>query len=370
MTQRQLIRGKVFESKCTGERSRRYLDVLPRRLTLNRGYDLRKGETLFREVKVVPFPQTMNDREQKLAKVPPKSTPRLTRAEFYDGYMAMLERAIEDLWAPDKFHLVLHSSGYDSRVFSLALKRVLARRGRRWLGQVLFACYGSEEPSFLKIMRQEEWREDEYVTLPDFTPCYEIALNFDTAWTWINVHCGAPGTLQENFIRVLRQRGQVPATENVQLWYGFWGNPVSSLPGRHNNFIKMARGQYVSDISLSIFDTDDVNDIFGHYDVIEYLIRANVDDGGFVLHRDLPSHFDPAFGAIPRQNVWDDYPTVPPSVLARAVADYISSWYGRKVHPDKYRFVASRHRGWWGWWSRAALCEYLLKSGYEIEVGE
>lgn len=367
MTQRQLLRGKVFEN-ADGERSRRYLDVLPQRLTLRRGYNLRKGETLFEEVRVVPFPQTMNERERKLARVRPRSTPRLTRAEFYDGYMAMLEHAIEDLWSPDKFHLVLHSSGYDSRAFSLALKRVLARRGRDWLGRILFACYGLEGPSFLEIMRWGGWREGECVTLPDFTPCYEIAVDFDTAWTWINVSCCAPGTLQENFIRLLHQRGRVPATEDVQLWYGFWGNPVQSLPSARNRFVTMAQAQYDAEISLSIFDADDVNDVFGHYDVIKYLVQAKVDLSGCAIHRELSSHFDCALGGIPRRNVWDDYPTVPPGTLARAASDYATSWYGRKVHPGKGRFVASRHRGWWGWWSRAALCDYLLRQGYEIEM--
>lgn len=368
---RQLRRAASYRNVTTGETSIRFQDILPRKLTLRRKFNRAEGMTLFHEVEVVPFDERLNQRERELMSMRPAHGRKMTPAEFFEIWLMHLELAVADLWIPRKFHLVLHSSGWDSRVLSLVLRRLSGRLGSDWLGDVLFACYGCEAPAHRAAMECEGWDEHQYMEIVDVVLLFRKLLDFDNAWTWINNV--KPGlSLSVIFVREMLERHGINP-RSAQLWYGYYGNTTDRLCGKKNLLYRRTRNQYESPSSTSVYDIDDVNDMFGHYDVLEYVIRARapVTAKRSLLRQQLLRQVAPELARIPEIQLKDDFPLVPHELARQAKLDYTASWYGRMVHPDGVRQStrhAEHYHGWWNIWSRAALCEHLLREGYEIEI--
>lgn len=368
---KQLCQIALYRNVTTGETSRRFLDIIPRKVTLHNKFRHAEGGTLFREVEVVSFDDQLTERERELMALRPGTGPKMTPAEFYDGWLERLEQATIDSWNPGKFHLVLHSSGWDSRVTSLVLKRLEERLGCEWLGDVVFACYGCECSLHEEVLKYQGWDRHQYTGIVDVVPLFGKMLDFDDAWTWLN---GIKPSLSLSIMfarEMMKEHGANP--RDTQLWYSYHGNTHDFCRSK-NGLYDRVLSQYVSPLSVTAYDTGDLNDMFGHYDVLEYVMRANVSLGPPQrMQRLLVRHVDPELEEIPKKNTRDDFPPIPRSMVERAICDYDESWFGRKVRPGRMRGATGDvvgYHGWWSLWLRAALCEYLLKAGYEIEVEE
>ena len=93
-----------------------------------------------------------------------------------------------ELWEPGKTMVILHSSGYDSRILSGCIRKLQKERGDAWLGDVLFLCNRWEGKSFLEIMRLQGWKKSQYAVYdegPD-DEHYRISLGFATHWYAVN----------------------------------------------------------------------------------------------------------------------------------------------------------------------------------------
>ena len=74
-----------------------------------------------------------------------------------------IKKSIADAWRPDAFHLVLHSSGWDSRIISGSIKQLLEENGPEWLGRgLLFLSNRWEYKNFERIMQAQGWAEENY----------------------------------------------------------------------------------------------------------------------------------------------------------------------------------------------------------------
>jgi len=82
----------------------------------------------------------------------------------YEKYLTkildILEESIIHFWDSSKYNIVLHTSGYDSRVLSAILKKIYQERGDVWLGKIFFACWGPEGELFKDIFKYEGWEDD------------------------------------------------------------------------------------------------------------------------------------------------------------------------------------------------------------------
>jgi len=365
---KQLCQTVLYRNVATSETSHHFLDVVPRKVMLRQKFKHAEGETLFREVEIVPFDEQLTERERELVALQPGTGREMTRVEFFDGWLDQLERAVIDLWEPEKFHLISHSSGWDSRVTSLVLKRLEKRMGRDWLGNIVFACYGCECPSHVKVMEYLEWNKYQHAEMADLIPIFERMLVFDDVWTWIN---GVKSSLSHGtmFIRMLMEKYEI-FPQDTQLWYSIWGNTSDHCrrgrKGLYNRLLK----QYTIPFSINIYDTD-VNDMFGHYDVLEYIKLPQVSLPSQRMQRMLIRYVEPELERIPRIKTTSDFPKVPGPMMKRAKRDYIESWFGREIRPDGVRTAVADlayYHGWWNLWTRAAMCEHLLQAGHEIGV--
>ncbi|GAH77103.1 unnamed protein product, partial [marine sediment metagenome] len=117
------------------------LALLRGKVTLNHTYNGRvkeilQGSTLFNEITIT-------------APVIPESIQNLIKfgdplanndaSKIANAIASVIERS----WDPGQFHLVLHSSGYDSRIISKTIVNLRDKYGESWLGDVLFFVRGT-----------------------------------------------------------------------------------------------------------------------------------------------------------------------------------------------------------------------------------
>jgi len=97
--------------------------------------------------------------------------------------VAALERHIEASWNPDARHVVMHSSGYDSRLLSALLHRIASRRGPGWLGETKFVCFQPEIEFARAIFNHIGWQGERWAPVRPTAPAvdyYAPCLDFAT----------------------------------------------------------------------------------------------------------------------------------------------------------------------------------------------
>jgi len=201
------------------------------KVTLNRSYqgsgdDIRGGQTLFEGLTIAPpkIPMSIRGLIDKGSPVADNKPTELIKA---------LECVIEQSWRPDRFHLICHSSGYDSRIVSYLIKRIAERRGKSWLGDILFVCWKPEIKQFRQIMAYEGWAPECQATYREDAADHEYfaeLVKFDTFWRWVNdaQPCVWPDLL---FTEQLVESGRIPCPlSEVQQLAGFGGNECLRLP--------------------------------------------------------------------------------------------------------------------------------------------
>jgi len=86
---------------------------------------------------------------------------------------------------------------------------------------------------------------------------------------------------------------------------------------------------------------------------------------------------NPKFKDIPNQYIcpagyysWHKQPInyITDALLAKAVANYKGSWYGRNVCPEAVSLATNflHYNRWWTYWSSAMLAEHLIREGVEV----
>jgi len=134
--------------------STEFMDVLPDKLTLRpplpefyKDRWSRPDFTLFEEVNIKPYEHT-GELLQFLEQEP------WVRNQTYETVFEYLKNAIHKVWDSDKFHLIGHSSGYDSRLICKAIRELTEENGDKWAGEVLYVENMGEKP-FKEIMEQK-----------------------------------------------------------------------------------------------------------------------------------------------------------------------------------------------------------------------
>lgn len=207
----------LYKNRATGEVSTDYVSLLPKHLTVDatfkatRFYD--HDRALFKEVGVVPADVAMTQQMRKLF-----NTKVGTREEsavvLYGKLYSRLTKVVYDSWIPGGVHVVMHSSGLDSRMLSWVIKQLHLMHGDSWLGQVLFLCSKWEGNTFKGIMEYEGWRPDQYLVvrnnaLPQEYYAQDL-MDFEHAWEWSN--------------------GASPIAVNL-FWYPIrWAQSLSHIP--------------------------------------------------------------------------------------------------------------------------------------------
>jgi hypothetical protein len=281
------------------------------------------------------------------------------KGQFLDGVIRELEAFVEDRWN-DQFHMVFHSSGIDSRIVSKIIHRLYKKNGPEWLGEVLFVCFGPECDEFMKIMEYEGWRRDQYF------PCQNMlgaCLYFEDAHNWLNGPCqNALG------LAVLEQIAVdiSLAPPEYQLWSGYGANELFVAASGRGSLEARMRKEYRSEASVGRYRRRALYPFRAH-NVLCHVATSECRMGGS-LRTAVLRRLDPKL--LEFENVqWRNAMLVPAKLRAISIKSYEGSWYAENIKPLHIENTTWRVmvRQWWRDWSAAAICQHLLREGYELK---
>jgi hypothetical protein len=166
----QVILDRFYINNITGQSSFVFSDLINQSLRFNN--QCTKGNY---DDYITPFIEVGN-MVPDLSKINPK----LLRQQRIDELnpitvIDLFYHRIYEAWDTNKLNLVFCSSGLDSRLYSLLIKRVHLERG----GRVHFVCMWPEEEYFKQLMSYIGFDSFSYTTLG-----YEDVYNFDFRNTW------------------------------------------------------------------------------------------------------------------------------------------------------------------------------------------
>lgn len=393
-----LRRYPLFESEVG--RSELIHEIVPKTVTLRRDPPFRHvetpygedppmhHETMFHEISMVPVRDTWSLAVRDLAANPPQRK-QVDQGEFLDRVFGVFERVVEDAWDPDKFHVVHHTGGHDSRLIAWTLKRLYDRNGPEWLGDILFIELHVGQGQAIEALEAEGWGTSRFIKYMSrewgeavYEPkdYYIRSCEFSNAWRRRN--CGIMARGFNYFyepIEWLQETGRIPPDDGqVQNWTGYLANELHhSLingPGLdwalgvcpyHVTSFFVAKGESISPYS----NLDLIRTVYEYGEgQHESQLRS--------WRWQIMDRFAPEVAAVPRPSEPRIRPYFSTSLRERTLQEYRESWYGQAVAPDVEPPPANRsgHRHWasWGlypWWGHfglASFCEELRRRGHEI----
>ncbi len=315
----------------------------------------------FKEIKKLPYDKALDlDNISELSSIM-RERPRKGFNDY--AWLSAIEHTIEEVWDSSKLNLVMHSSGYDSRVIS----HFLAKIYRKKPGPILFVCIEPESVQFEKIMRHQGWDESQWEIYDKFADPFNLMFNFDIAWEGMDGATEFPMNTSAACIKYLQMIGKLPDDlSNVVLWTAIFMNELfryeyplfKVLRFIYSHRMGPIWGISCPNIVAPIISTRSLKAIFSKSRAKPHLWRDH-----------LVRVLDPKLAKIDNITPLTGQP-IPPLVADRMVSDFKSSYY-YKHHQVPIPKITHSHepeenREFWRTWTFASLVEHLVKRGVEV----
>lgn len=334
-------------------------------------------KTPFREIEITPYDETAT----RVPVIPPSAKAPLPLDKFCDDAYENYKRVIEATWDHSKVHVITHSSGYDSRICSLALRDIVNEKGEGWLGTTIFLeADGEAEPS--RVILKRLGFDDKLVVYNegvDPNEYHAMSLEFKNAWRHLN--CGMvtfPVNRWYTPIEALQNNGILPGDDKIQCYTGYGANetakairtPMQNLNWyfwwhyHHQLSTFPLKGSWVHPFyHLSFLNWLDI-----HWPRGEDKVLGPADS----LSKLILSVKFPDIYVMPKMNTADvrraGYNTPSERIFNRAVNTYYNSWLYRTCRPDVEPVRDIEYYDWWGVFGLASFCDFHIQRGGKIEV--
>lgn len=340
-----------------------FYDVLPEKLALNKvswykvAQPRGKTETMFKEVNIKPY-----KKDESFVKRIKSITPRSDK-NWKETVWNCLKQIVYEHWQPERFHVIAHSGGVDSRILSSIIKELYEENGKDWLGDILFVENGGEADTFKAIMKYQKWPKKYQHVYNDHKPpdmFHQEALEFDYIRERYNGVSSYPFNLFYECYDQLIKRGVIP--ENFQGFAGF--GPYIDIAFRMTGIDNWLEWDYYYQFR-SFRKRGDWFFPWWDYRYI-YLLASLMPVLG--LGRIRVSDAINPIPSIPNVPYCDivhgGYRHVNKGIMDDVMYRYFLSWYGQNIDttPDD----EIRYSDWWGQYCEASICEYLIDKGHKI----
>jgi hypothetical protein len=319
------------------------------------------------------------DKEQLAMFGEPAATLSLDRDTFLRWMARSITGAISDAWDSEKYHVVFHSGGWDSRVVSAATHRLYAARGDEWLGHVLFACVGNECDASWAVLEAEGWdRPGVFLGIRDAGPLVSRMTDIHDAGRWLNGVQLQGVDFNWLLVEHLQDIGAIPDNDDeIQVFNGRNETLMGATMPDGNKLSASWSEAYDASLSVSRYKAGEVAFPFSSYAAVSLGIASTTRMDWSTQDREANSRFRrdmgiilcPALDGIPNTDL--EMPELSVERVAEMGYEYSRSWYGQMIWPDAQQDRRGRlqlRHPWWGAWTAAALCEALIAEGYELSV--
>lgn len=367
---------KQFINKNDNEKSTKIYEVLgENELTVDRNYTatyryMKFHGTLFKEIEILPCEEAINDIWKNLLKIETK-TRKIGYNDFIDGFISTFSNYVERTWDSSKYNVVLHSSGFDSRIFSGILRKIYERRGDSWLGNLVFACFGSECSQLSEIMKVEGWKKNKYISLSITDDAFfRDVFNYDKAWLYLNGVCAYPWNAPFWVIEKLISLNKIPSDySKIILWSaGYFNEVLGHMYKQAHSIIHSFLNLYYYCSYTDFYSACPFTFIqpILNYDTIKH-IAENIWEPDGNTRLSILKSINPNLLKIRKMSNPKSF--IPNKYLVRMVKEYNNSWYGKNLRPNESKSAPNKitYSGWWSLWLASSFTEHLLKKGYKID---
>lgn len=352
-----------------------YVSLLPRELTIDPNFVAtrfsERQNTLFKEVRVVPAREIVTPEMRRVFKAVPER--QETKEQLFGHVKAAVLNAVYNNWDTSRDHVIMHSSGIDSRIMSWAIRELWKEFGDYWLGNTVFVCSQLEEGEFKNIMRYEGWRPEQYMVANEGLPRQEYykdsLLDFDNAWR----RCGVSAIPVNLFWYLPEAAIDAGLVGNdIQLFTGQWGNTVfdsGSGPEAGEGVRKIYKMFYWS----VLFQRPMMGQVVHVFtdEPLVHLVATSKVRLGKKFRPEFLEFLDPKLAKYTNINSdGDRHQKIADWIIEKMIADYDSSWYGKTIAPGaRPAHKTTEFQTWYSRWTSASLCKHLLQNGYTIRKG-
>lgn len=355
-----------------------YGDMSLRHGYLGKRAEREQGFNLFKEIDTIPwFKNQWNLEELNL-----ESSQKFDLRGFSEKLKNILVDVIRETWKNGMFHLIQHSSGYDSRILSGIIKELYKQNEID--GEIHFVCWEPEGPFFKKIMGYEGWGSEKYSVYRDgmdeqfYHSCSVDPFNI---WKCTN------GSLYnlDTFFHVLTDlqvRGVVPE-KNVQVYRaGYFNESLTSWyhPGKNHlrGFMDFCyNAELTSCIAPTLCDEtifpildyeawkliigNEISKVSQEIKPIREEIVKLIDPDLFKLTRHS-GDCSPRGGEGIDNHQPNPFRVISSELLNRSETFYKNSWYGKQniYQPTNELWY---YTDWWNHFVAAATCERAISKG-------
>ena len=356
--------------------STNYVDVLPRELTLDRNFVARrfrtnKTNTVFDEAHIVPVSWLIVPEVRRTFAT--TASVQETAEHLFKRIEDRLIEIVAENWSPDKTHVILSSSGYDSRMLMWSIRRNLDERGAAWFGDTVFLCSKLEGESFREIVKYLDFDQYAYVIGDEIDGCdyyMDSLIDFAGAWQRLGGVANIPVNLFWYLPETAERQGLF--SPPIQLWTGQWGNAVFDYCSH-----ELSGARYKSAYVELYYSIMCQRPLRGEERVLPYtdceLARITAESNvkmGKELRFSLLKSMDEKLVAFENmRSDGDRHRRISEWLLRKMQLDYYNSWYGKNVAPQaRLEHHTTEFQEFWSRWTAASLCEHLLEEGYEIAL--
>lgn len=349
-------------------RSGEFIEVLPKELTVTEGpygksaWIGKVHRTMFRQVNIAPYSESKQITELR-HRLEHTKAHRFGRV-FIDIMYAAIKRAVFEMWDPGRFHVIPHSSGYDSRVLSQAIWDLYRQHGRDWLGDVLFVECGGEPDLFYKLLEKRWGRDKLYVWHEGIAPgMYNQIIPEDVPLKF-NGPVAFPYNQWYDPFMDLTKKGVIP--EGAQYFTGYGAYVENAV--KKWGWGEFFQREYYQQLSAFRFYGDWYFPwLSDHY--MEALAKVQEVKRQRLRISEIMAHkFCGSMAGIPRLGLKQvrkrGYRNV--ANISEIVKWYDNSWYGRHFKTNPSDELNYSH--WWMSWVNAAYCEHLISKGYKLKT--
>lgn len=368
---------RIYRNKKTGQTSPLIYEVISDEVTLRKVFTcgLRQGtwfDTPFLEIENVPPLKTVLDEVKNFS----VDGPLLTIDEAVPMLFNAICDSIEQSWQQDKYHIVYHSSGWDSRIISAAIRYLIEKNGRDWGGEGLrFVTNRWEEKEARQIVKLLEF--------PDFDPyswdClasyslgpdnehFTVSLFFDKFWQTCNAPIPIPGNLWHylSVCAILDDYDQAQAQGYAGLWANETWNHFAA--GGISRWLEQFCNQYYFNV-LAVLPSkiETMEYPLSDLKVLDIVARTQKTSGD-KLREAVARYACYVANDVPRLALDDRGHPISRRLQTHCRQAYQKSWYAKKIQRTWRCPRTSEFSADWGQWGLASLCEQLVKDGVKIK---
>lgn len=358
-----------YKNNTTNATSFNLHEVIDTRATLTRNFNcgLRQGtwkNTPFDEVSNVPPEETIPDELKNLVVSGDKLS---DLSVLFEAICNSIERS----WQADKFHIVFHSSGWDSRIISSAVKRLVEKNGQDWLGQgLLFLANRWEaQEAYEIVVNRQGWPEKYFLAYDhgNEDEHFALSLDFDTFWLANNPPISIPGNLWWYLPEYAQSLGRAPIDEHLQGYAGLFANESwrwLRQGGLQTWIQKYIDWYYYTTIAMHPQKIPTMEYPLIDIDVLK-LVPAYSGYGGDKLREDLAHYACPEAKDIIHYTYDDRHHPISKRLQDYCRNKYHSSWYGKKRNGWECPRTSEFSVGWC-MYGLASLCDELIRRGVNV----